>query len=63
MLKCFCGPYPNGIQIFFPHRFVEGLGQGAGCEFVIFMGMGDGGWGRGDVGGVMEEIWMSKYGG
>ena len=47
----------------FPHRFVEGLGQGAGCEFVIFMGMGDGGWGRGDVGGVMEEIWMSKYGG
>ena len=42
---------------------MEGLGQGAGCEFVIFMGMGDGGWGRGDVGGVMEEIWMSKYGG
>ena len=50
------------IQIFFPNRFVEGRGEGAGWVFVISMGMEEGGWRKGYGGVWMEDICRRKGG-
>ena len=73
MLENFpCAVSNTGIWICFPHRFVEGRGNGAGWDFVLAMSMVDGVWVMedvegglrgGDGGGGMEEIWRREAGG